>query len=290
MKELNDLLKLKKQKDESKLRQAKRKKDTIRKHKQEKQKAKKAKYNHKYYMAKRSAELQRRQEMGDERALFVVMVVKNGFRYKSLGKRYWKTEAYELFNTMVEKNHAEVKLPVIMTQADSWWHKFGVREFYHEYEIILIQKGDHISDNTTFLRDNDGKFIEHCIVDDDTYKIIAKDKWFIPETYNVYGYDPRRDRKTFDFILNEILLKDIGWDNIKRVFYYGRRVFIQRDTDFDMITCKSQDEALRLYNTLEKYADSEFALFTGVLTPYSANINFQNIQEKTGWVMPMCMK
>ena len=58
------------------------------------------------------------------------------------------------------------------------------------------------------FRNKSGKFIPNIIIDDENYTIIAKHEWLVEETFNVYGYHPVKDRKTFDFVLNEMVLKD----------------------------------------------------------------------------------
>ena len=58
------------------------------------------------------------------------------------------------------------------------------------------------------FRNEQGQFVDNVIVDKEQHVIIAKSEWLIEETFNVYGYHPVKDRKTYDFILNDIRKED----------------------------------------------------------------------------------
>ena len=156
---------------------------------------------------------------------------------------------------------------------------------------MLLQKVGGFEEKVTHLRDETGRFVENVIVDNDDFLILTKDEWLVEETFSVYGYHPNKDRKDFNFILNEMILKDCGIDNVKRVFVFNNRLIIQYDSDFDFVTCKTADECKRLYNTLQKYVGkNKYVLFTGELTKEMSTWMLNEIEEKTGWDRNSCKR
>ena len=145
----------------------------------------------------------------------------------------------------------------------------------------MLKEGE---ENKTRLRNKEGLFIDHVIVDNSNYALIRKEEWWEEEYFNVYGYDPIKDKKTFQFIMDEIVLKDVSKANMKRIFLHKHRVYIQYDSDFDFITCRNEEDAKRLYDAiLKKCGKNKYILFTGQIPKNQVTWIYDKIQEKTGW-------
>lgn len=257
----------------------------------ERKKKLKQKQNQKYYKKVRDKVLQERAEKGDKRTYHMVVIMKNYKRKKRIGASWWMSDAYEIYNKAREENHNSVKFPVRLYEANTSKHKDGVKQTKPVFEIMIIQRNPDGGEKA-MIRNKAGKYIPNLIIDNEYYTILDKDEWFEEETFNVYGYHPKKDRKDFSFILNEMLLKDVSPDNIKRVFPYHNRVIIQYNDDIDIITCKTAEESERLHTELEKaVGNNKYVLFT--YRTSSKNIAswvLNKIEEKTGWTRKACKK
>lgn len=272
--------------------------------KKEKEKAKKAEQrerrnkrkvkqrNRKAYLKRRKVQLAEKKKVGDVYAWHMIVIMKNNKKVKLLATAWWKTTAYARYLKAIEENRNTVKFPVEITETSETKQKSSKRSAKQKYEIMLLQKvTGNFEENVAYLRDKTGKFVENVIVDNNDYLILAKDDWFIEDTFSVYGYHPYNDRKNFDFLVNEIILNGCDRDNVRRIFVYNNRLIIQYDTDFDFVTCKTVDEVRRLYSTLEKHlGDNKNILFTGALTKEMSSWFLNELEKKTGWSRQTCKR
>lgn len=245
--------------------------------KKERKRKLKKKANARYYAKVVKARDEQRKAIGEESGKFTIYIVKNGVKYKNVAYKFFKIEATQLFYQLVEENHAQVKFP--RTQSN-WHHKL----VDVKYEIILVKYIDpEMEDKVTLIRNKEGKFIEND-TDSPTHKILLKEDWYIEETFGVYGFDNLTDRKTFDFILNDIVLKK--HEDYNRIIVYTDKVISHYGKDLDIVTCKSVQQAIDLYDMLEKYVspkDNPHVLFMGKTFYTSAQWVIDDLEEKTGW-------
>lgn len=274
----------------------KKKKEKEREHKKilsaRRKKKRRSKENRRYYKKVRKIELTRRKKLGDVYAYHQVIIMKNNRRIDKIGAAWWLTNAYEIYNNAIEENRKKVKFPVQIIEHITRKEKEVRTTKKQKLEIMLIQKVKEGENTTAYLRDKDGKIIENVIVDDkNKHIIIAKDDWYVPETFHVYGYHPSKDRKDFDFILNEMVLNNVDKNGVRRVFTFLNKLIIQYDLDFDFVVCKTSDEAKRLYSALEKYAgDNKYVFFTGTLNREQSTMMLNKLEEKTGWTREACKR
>lgn len=255
-------------------------------------KKRRSKENRRYYKKVRKVELDRRKKLGDVYAYHQIVIMQNNRKIKRLGVAWWLTGAYEKYNAAIEENRKNVKYPLAITEYTKKRGKEIRFAKEQKYEIMIIQKIKSGSNSVSYLRDKHGKLTENVIVGDDgSHLIIAKDDWYMPETFHVYGYHPFKDRKPFDFILNNIVLNNVSKDSIRRVFTFNNKVIIQYDLDFDFVICKNVKEAKRLYDALEKYAcDNKYVFFTGTLSREQSTMMLNKLEEKTGWSRQKCKR
>ena len=242
--------------------------------------------NKRYYNKKRKVVLKERELKGDEYAYHMIILTKNKKRIKRIGASWWKFDAIKIFEDAIQKNNQEVSFPAKVVENRK------INKFVPiDYEILIIQRKPNNGENVTKLRDENGMFVENVILDNKDYIIINKHEWLIEETFNVFGYHPSKDRKNFDFIYNEIIMKNISRNNIKRIYTHQNKLIIQYDTDFDFVTCKNKDEAIRLYNALEKkVGKNKYILFTKTLNKNLSSWFINKLEEKTGRSRMTCTK
>ena len=154
-----------------------------------------------------------------------------------------------------------------------------------KYEILLLKRIEEGADGVRELRNEEGMFIENRIANNDRYAIISKTDWYIPETYNVYGYSPITDRKTGRWIFDNIINKDCCRENLKNVFMCDNKLVVQYNSGFDFVLCKNPDECLRLYNGLEQATGKKnrFVLYSGYLVEARKSWFYDEMEKKTGW-------
>lgn len=242
------------------------------------------KWSRRYHAKEKKALEEYRKRTGDEVALFSIYLMKDGKRIKFCGSNYSKNEALKLYYEMLRNNNEKVKFP--LKYAKTMNHII-----YHKYELILVRKipNDEIA-SPTLLRNEEGKFVENCVIDTMHHKILDKNEWLIEESFNVYGFDSQRDRKDFSYIYDNIILSHT--DKYTRLFVYRDKLIHHYDDDFDMVICKDSRQAVELYDTIEKVIDKKKypnIFFMGKISGRkTVEWVLDEMQKKTGWTREKC--
>ena len=242
------------------------------------------KRNARYYAKRKAAREEYHKSMGDEKGTFSIYLMKDGKRTKFFGYRRYKVAALQLYHEILQKNNEAVQFPQKYVKSSKKIKK-------HVYELVLVKKLDEDdTDNTTLLRNKDGKFIENYLVDAPSHKILDKNEWLIEETFHVYGFDPIRERKNFDYIYNNIILKNTSI--YSRILVYNNKLIHHYDEDFDMVICKSPSQAVELYDMIEKMIDTKkipTIFFMGKISGSMSTWILNEIEKKTGWPRSKCV-
>lgn len=242
------------------------------------------KRNARYYAKRKAAREEYHKSMGDEKGTFSIYLMKDGKRTKFFGYRRYKVAALQLYHEILQKNNEAVQFPQKYVKSSKKIKK-------HVYELVLVKKLDEDdTDNTTLLRNKDGKFIENYLVDAPSHKILDKNEWLIEETFHVYGFDPIRERKNFDYIYNNIILKNTSI--YSRILVYNNKLIHHYDDDFDMVICKSPSQAVELYDMIEKMIDTKkipTIFFMGKISGSMSTWILNEIEKKTGWPRSKCV-
>ncbi len=242
------------------------------------------KRNARYYAKRKAAREEYHKSMGDEKGTFSIYLMKDGKRTKFFGYRRYKVAALQLYHEILQKNNEAVQFPQKYVKSSKKIKK-------HVYELVLVKKLDEDdTDNTTLLRNKDGKFIENYLVDAPSHKILDKNEWLIEETFHVYGFDPIKERKNFDYIYNNIILKNTSI--YSRILVYNNKLIHHYDDDFDMVICKSPSQAVELYDMIEKMIDTKKVptiFFMGKISGSMSTWILNEIEKKTGWPRSKCV-
>lgn len=251
--------------------------------KKERAKKLKKKRNARAYIKRKKASDEFHKNMGDEKGTFSIYLMKDGKRIKFFGFRKYKVAALQLYHQFLEDNKNEVQFPQRYVK-----HNSKLKE--HKYELILVKKIDeNKEDSMTLLRNEEGKFVENYLIDAPTHKILDKNEWFIEETFYVYGFDPQKERKNFSYIYNNIILRDPS--TYSRIMVHNNKLIKHYDDDMDIIFCKSTDQAIELYDTIEKMIDKKknpTLFFMGKISGTTSSWIIDEIQKKTGWTRTKC--
>lgn len=215
----------------------------------------------------------------------VIALFSRGHFREKLSKTYKYDKARERYFQLIEENEKNIiyekKWIVINT---------GKRYVEANYEILLLRKRQTGETQENYFRDEYGRVVEHKIIDNDKYLIMEKHKWFVEETFWVWGYNPTMERKTFTYIVDNLLLININ-DNeyFRNIYLFKNKVIIQYDKKIDIVFCKTPREGLRLYNSFEEICTKRYngikiknILFSGQVR-YNAEWLINLLIEETGW-------
>lgn len=295
LKRLLEIEEERKRKKEERLKK-KAEKEALKKEERRKKRIKKLRHqqNQRYYAKKKKAASEKRKKLGDVRKYCMILLVKNKRRVMKMGSAWWRTDAQKIFNEILERNRNEVKFPVKIRTMSSRKIR-AENKTDTKWELLIVQKNDINEDNVSQFRNDDGKFVDVQIIDKTEYKIIAREEWFVEEKFNVYGYHPKKDRKDYTFILNELFLKKLDKiHDILRVNVLVNKVIISHSEDFDFIVCKNNEEAERLYDALQNdklLSKSKNVIFFGdIVGMEQKKLMYNKMEEKTGWDRNLCKK
>lgn len=208
---------------------------------------------------------------------YKIVSCKNGNQNKLIGKYRTIQDAYNDFNEL-KKNDKNLIFPVSTTGVDKLKNSID--------EYILIEKNENVS---SMLRNEYGKFVEHK-TNQNGWSIIDKFRYSKEETFWVWGYDNRSERKTFIWIFSNILLDGIESKyDYKQVMTYKNKVVVKDSENYmDIIFCKTESDAVTFYNLLEKYSKKykcKQIFFIGDFSKISKQRKKLELEiaELTGW-------
>ena len=225
-----------------------------------------------------------KQRKAEERAakrnrpyLYKIYLTRNGKRVFTIGQYRTVSEAYEAFNAEKEKSK-RVVFPRELRAHGQLLPSID--------ECILVEKNDN---GPTMLRNEYGKLVEQR-TDLEGWEIIDKFRNNVEETFWVWGYDSRSDRKTFTWVYDNLLI--CGGFNLyeyRRVFTFRNKLLVRYDdTSLEFVVCKGESDAIRLYNELQTRAKKDGVkqlIFLGDKSEYSKETEklISEIMEMTGW-------
>jgi hypothetical protein len=249
------------------------------------------KQNKRYYDKKRSAILAEKKANGDRYGYFRIILTRDYQMYEELGHAKWFLNGYNRYTNYIQEHNKDVICEKIILKNEKCRETQERKEV--KYEILLIEKINPKTDNgEREIRNEYGMYTTNVISNNENYAIIAKNDWYIPETYHVYGYHPSKDRKTGRWIYDNIITHEHSIDNMKNIFYYKNKLIVQHNNDIDIIICKTKNEAKRLYDKCEQLSRNvyQYLFFTGEINKGRIKWLIQTIQEKTGWTYNKIIK
>lgn len=203
-----------------------------------------------------------------------IILTKNGEYKKTLHKSKKEVTSFLNFNKIKMENNVLFKKEYINYN--------GIIPV--EYKIYVVKDYEE-SDEPRLVRNKVGKLIYEkplygiwTILHDSTYDV--------EETFWVYGYDKRNDRKTiFDII--KLLMVGMGDpQKTKQVVVVNNKLLIHVEDQFEMVICKCKRDAQRLHHALAKAAkDNKIKnlFFMGTANKKMSGDYYEIIHKHTGW-------
>lgn len=119
-------------------------------------------------------------------------------------------------------------------------------------EYLLLEKNRYGDKEDGMVRNEFGKFIKQKVLNSD--KWIIRDKFVrqVEETFWVYGYDPKTDRKTYSWIFDNLIKGEIHntYDVIRILVYKNKLIIKYDEKPMTMVMCKNQSDSIRMYNMI----------------------------------------
>ena len=193
---------------------------------------------------------------------YSIILTSNGKQKKSLRSFRTEEEAYMYLSNTISEN--KVMFPVKFLNSK------GIIEAKYELYIIKRIDNDDIKD-TAYLRNDYGELVEYT-TNSENWQIIHKEKWEVEETFWVNGYDPVFQRKDFNWIIDNLIMNDIGFYTFKNVLVYKNKLIIDTNGDLEIIFCKNVSDAFRLYTEIENLSikkKMKYIMFSGDISTFS---------------------
>lgn len=183
------------------------------------------------------------------------------------------------FKSMVEENKSVI-FPIKFNN-----NKTEIIE--SSYEIMIIKARDKTESRETKVMDEYGKFVNYATNDDD-WIIYDRSPYYIEETFWVYGYHPRLQRKDFKWIYDNFISNNSNNKYLfKTVQLFKNKILVECNGKLDMVICKNKQDAIRMYNMIEEWCERDKMKYVGFMGDLSYSRYksdwITKIQKLTNW-------
>ena len=156
-------------------------------------------------------------------------------------------------------------------------------------EYLILEKNRYGDKEAPLLRNPYGKLVRQE-TNSEKWVVLDKFRYDVEETFWVYGYDPLRGRKTFEWIYHNIILRGIETKfDIKRIMLYKNKIVVKDDAgNLDIVFCKTTSDAIRFYNLVNEWVTKKKVKQVMMLGNYSQISDRRRaledeLMKKTGW-------
>ena len=133
-----------------------------------------------------------------------------------------------------------------------------------------------------------GKYVD-CVTGNENWIFIDELPYNVEETFWVYGYNPKCQRKDFNFIINNIISSEnTNRKTLKQVAIFKNKLLVSSVDKLDMVICKNHMDSVRLYNEIYSVVEDKkmkHVTFAGDINKkmFSFNIWYEKIEKLTHW-------
>lgn len=174
---------------------------------------------------------------------FKIVTVINGKQNGFIGQYQTYQDANDKFESL-ERDNEKIIFP------RKYLNKGTIDILKDEY--LLLEKNRYGDKDDGVARNEFGKIVKQKITNNDKWVIRNKKTRLVEETFWVYGYDPKTDRKTFSWIYDNLLIKSLeNTYDVVRIFVYKNKLLIKYDNKpLSMVMCKNKSDSIRMYNLI----------------------------------------
>ena len=176
---------------------------------------------------------------------FKIVSVLNGKQNGYVGCYNTYTDAYQKMKELEELNNNVIFPRKLLNSGN-------INLVKEEYLVLEKNRNGDKSDG--LLRNSYGKFVTQKITNNSKWVIRDKMVKLVEETFWVYGYDPKVDRKTFSWIYENLLINSINskYDIIRILSYKNKLVIKYDEKPMSIVMCKNKSDCIRLYNLISE--------------------------------------
>jgi hypothetical protein len=212
--------------------------------------------------------------------IYRIIHTNHGKKKESICSEPTEEKIYKKFNELLKKNKKEVIFPMRYNNE-----KHVMVE--SEHELVILKCKDEFDNDVNKVKDDSGAYVNYQ-TNEENWIVIDRAPYNIEETFWVYGYHPRLQRKTFMWIFENFILKDSKNKYMfKNVVIYHNKLLIECDGNLEMVLCKNKSDSARMYNMLEEYAKKykcKYVLFIGDIANSKYKMDWiQKIKDLSGW-------
>jgi hypothetical protein len=200
---------------------------------------------------------------------------------KIIGKYRDRNKAYEAFENL-RNNQPKIVFPKTFYAGDEM-----AKNYINEYVLLTTNE----TERAVYFRDEYGR-VRNVESSSENWRIIDKFKYDVEEDFWVFGMDKVSERKTFDWIYENLLLSNIEtMYDFKRVMVYKNKLVIKDDNGhIDLIICKCDGYAVKMYNMMSERARKakiKQIIFAGDYSAMSEKRLWleKELLELTGWTL-----
>jgi len=157
-------------------------------------------------------------------------------------------------------------------------------------EYLMLEKNRSGLERDGVTRNEFGKFTIQKISNNTKWIIRDKMERKVEETFWVYGFDPKRDRKTYVWILENLILNKLenSYDIIRIALYKNKLLIKYDNAPMNLVLCKNLSDCIRMYNMISEKAEKEKIrqiICVGAFNAVSEKRREieNDIMELTGW-------
>ena len=184
---------------------------------------------------------------------FQIVLFQNKKQIKYIGSYGSIISANKKFYSML-KDNGNIMFPVRFVNTK------GIKDVL--YELAILKKDDMSNENrlqnelgeyiTTTTSSKYDDSVKYGKVNKNKYIIFEKMPYNIEETFWVFGFHPKFQRKNFEFIFRTYIssLKNNKMA-LNRVICFKNKLLIESNNKLDIVICKNISDCYRLYTELE---------------------------------------
>lgn len=211
---------------------------------------------------------------------FKIVACRNGRQSVYIGKYKSLEDAYEKLKELKTISD-NVIFPVEIHHRDT------IKNAVYEYLILEKDRGN--DKENAVLRNEFGKLVEHKSTST-SWVIVDKMRYNEEESFWVWGYNNKTDRKDFAWIYKNLLLSKLEteYDMMRIILFKNKIIFKDDESNIDIVFCKTTGDGIRFYNKLEELVKRDKlkqVYFLGSYNKFGEKRNkiIEEIAKLTGW-------
>lgn len=217
----------------------------------------------------------------NKKKIYSIILTNHGKQKYVLKSEETEEKIYKVFNKLLKENK-KVAFP---TRYNNEKHVM----VESDYELVIIKCKELGDKDVTKVKNDYGEYVNYESSDED-WIIVDRARYSVEETFFVYGFHPKLQRKTFEWVFDNIISKDAKSKYMfKTVQILLNKVLIDSNGKLDMVICKNKNDAIRFYNLIEEWCKKrrfKYVIFMGDVGNSIYRKDWvERIQKLTNWTL-----